>query len=237
MAQNIYDSEAFFSGYARLPRSMHGLAGAPEWPSIQAQLPQMAGARVVDLGCGYGWFARWARAQGAAHVLGIDISERMLARAAEQPDPGIAYRRADLEQLDLPPEAFDLAYSSLAFHYVADFARLMRVVQQALRPGGRLVFTIEHPIFMASRDPGWAGRSWRVDHYAEEGLRVTDWLAKGVEKYHRTLSTTLNTLIGCGFAIRHVEEWAPTPGQLAAQPALNDEVQRPMMLLVSATRP
>ena len=81
MAQNIYDRPEFFARYSQLARSVHGLAGAPEWPAVRALLPDLAGKRIVDLGCGFGWFARWARAQGAAHVLGIDLSENMIARA------------------------------------------------------------------------------------------------------------------------------------------------------------
>src|SRR3546814_16699740 len=81
MAQNIYDRDDFFDGYSRLPRSQHGLDGAPEWPAIRALLPAMAGRRVVDLGCGFGWFARWARSAGAASVLGLDLSDNMLASA------------------------------------------------------------------------------------------------------------------------------------------------------------
>ena len=81
MAQNIYDRPDFFVGYSRLERSTEGLAGAAEWPSMRALLPPMSGLRVVDLGCGFGWFCRWAREQGAASVLGLDMSENMLSRS------------------------------------------------------------------------------------------------------------------------------------------------------------
>ena len=242
MAQNIYDTPDFFDGYSRLGRSVHGLDGAPEWPTIRAMLPDLRGTRIVDLGCGFGWFTRWARAQGAAHVLGVDLSENMLARAkADTADPAVVYARADLETLDLPEGAFDFAYSSLAFHYIVDFDRLIRTVFRALVPGAHLVFTIEHPIYMASRQPGWlaredGGKTWPVDGYAVEGVRRTDWLAKGVVKQHRMLGTTLNALIGAGFAIRQVREWHPTPEQIATRPALAEEMERPMMLLVSALR-
>jgi len=103
MTQNIYDDDKFFTGYSRLPRSVEGLDGAPEWPALRALLPDLHGRNVLDLGCGFGWFCRWARQQGAAHVLGIDVSEKMLARArATSEDPAVTYTRADMEQLDLP---------------------------------------------------------------------------------------------------------------------------------------
>jgi 2-polyprenyl-3-methyl-5-hydroxy-6-metoxy-1,4-benzoquinol methylase len=66
MTQNIYDNPSFFQGYGQ--RSIHGLDDAPEWPSLRAMLPDMRGRHVLDLGCGYGWFCRWAREHGAAHV-------------------------------------------------------------------------------------------------------------------------------------------------------------------------
>jgi SAM-dependent methyltransferase len=242
MAQNVYDTPEFFEGYSQLGRSVHGLAGAAEWPVIKTLLPEMTGLRVVDLGCGFGWFSRFAAEEGAASVLGLDLSENMIARArAENAHPAIAYEIADLEQLKLPAGVFDLAYSSLAFHYLEDFGRLVAEVHSALMPGGKFVFTIEHPIYMASQNPGWrtdeAGKKfWPVDGYSVEGRRVTDWLAKGVVKYHRTIGTTLNALIDGGFAIGRVVEWHPSPDQIAANPALAEEMDRPMILMVSAER-
>ncbi len=242
MAQNIYDDPGFFEGYSRLRRSAEGLDGAPEWPALRALLPDMRGLDVVDLGCGFGWFCRWAREQGAARVLGLDLSERMLARArASTADPAVAYERADLEGLRLPEGRFDLAYSSLALHYVEDAARFFAEVRRALAPGGRFVFSTEHPVYTAPSDPGWSidtrGRKvWPVDGYLIEGPRTTDWLAEGVVKHHRTIGTTLNLLIRSGFAIGHVEEFCPTTEQIAAEPGLAEERERPMFLLVAARR-
>jgi SAM-dependent methyltransferase len=166
----------------------------------------------------------------------------MIARAkADTNDPEIGYRIADLEQLQLPKANFDFAYSSLAFHYVEDFARLVRTVHQALTPDAHFLFTIEHPIYMASRRAGWrvdadGNKFWPVDQYSVEGRRTTDWLAPGVVKYHRTIGTTLNTLIGAGFTLRHVQEWRPSAEQIAANPDLAEEMERPMILIVDAQR-
>lgn len=242
MAQNIYDTADFFEGYSRLPRSRHGLEGAPEWPAIRALLPDLRDKRVVDLGCGFGWFARWAAEQEADRVVGIDLSENMIERARrETSDARVEYRIANLETLELPAAAYDFAYSSLAFHYVEDFGRLVRTVHRALVPGARFVFTIEHPIYMAPANPGWSkaddGRmSWPLDGYSVEGRRVTDWLAKGVVKYHRTIGTTLNTLLATGFALRGVVEFAPTADQIAGDSRLAPEIERPMILIVSTER-
>jgi ubiquinone/menaquinone biosynthesis C-methylase UbiE len=242
MAQNIYDDPEFFAGYSRLDRSVRGLDGAPEWPAIRALLPDLSGKRVLDLGCGFGWFVRWARQQGASSVVGLDLSERMLARAkADSDDPHITYVRSDFEYVDLSEASYDFVYSSLALHYVQDFALLMKTVHRALVPDAFFVFTIEHPIYMAPAHSGWwvdqrGRKSWPVNGYSIEGPRTTDWFTTGVVKQHRTIGTTLNTLIDAGFAIRRVQEFAPTREQIAGNANLAEEMERPMMLIVSAQR-
>jgi len=172
-------------------------------------------------------------------VLGVDVSERMLARArAESRDPAITYVRADLERLDVAAGAFDLVYSALAFHYVKDLAGLLARVRAALTPGGALVFSVEHPIYTAPASPGWsddaAGRSaWPVTGYLDEGPRSTDWLAKGVIKQHRTIATYVNLLIGEGLAVSHLDEWGPSEDQIASHPEWANERQRPPFFLVA----
>ncbi|MFO0294804.1 MAG: class I SAM-dependent methyltransferase, partial [Rhodospirillales bacterium] len=219
MTGNVYDDPKFFAGYAALPRSASGLDGAPEWPALRAMLPDLGGRAILDLGCGYGWFACFAARAGAARVLALDASARMLARAVEiNAHPAIEYRQADLETVTFVPAAFDLAYSSLAFHYVSDLAGLLARVRCALRPGGALVFSVEHPIYSAPSAPAWregddGRRFWPLDRYLVEGPREVAWLGARVAKQHRLMSTTLNALAGAGFALGHVEEWRPTDAQ------------------------
>lgn len=242
MAQNIYDNPEFFSGYSQLPRQVQGLAGAPEWPVLRSMFPEMAGKRAVDLGCGLGWISRWLRENGASSSLGIDLSEKMISRARElTADTAISYRIEDIETLELPEAAFDFAFSSLTFHYVRDFDRLAHMIHRSLTPGSHFVFSIEHPIFMAATHPHWIEgenglKTWPVNRYAIEGERRTDWFAKGVVKYHRTIGTTLNALVRAGFSIEAVDEFAPSTEQIRENPALEEELERPMMLLVSSSR-
>ena len=242
MTQNIYDDDEFFAGYSRLPRSIEGLDGAPEWPALRALLPDLHGLNVLDLGCGFGWFCRWARENGAASVLGIDVSEKMLARArATTRDAAITYTRADLDSLELAAQAFGLVYSSLALHYIEHLDALLARVHRSLVAGGRLVISVEHPLMTAPATPGWSAdasgrKTWPIHGYLDEGARSIDWLAKGVIKQHRTLATYLNMLLRLGFALTHVEEWGPTPGQIAQRPSLADEHQRPAFLLLAAAR-
>lgn len=243
MTQNIYDDDAFFAAYSALPRSTGGLERADEWPALRALLPTMPGLRVLDLGCGFGWFARWAVEAGAASVLGIDLSEKMLARARiETGSHAINYVRGDIEEVELHRGSFDLVYSSLAFHYVSNFEGLISRVHTALVPGGRLVFSVEHPMFTAPIRAEWSTdssgrRAWPVNSYLEEGPRTRDWLAEGVIKQHRTFGTYARLLIAVGFVISAVVEWGPTDEQMAANPTLADERDRPTFLLIGAGKP
>ncbi|MBM3116040.1 class I SAM-dependent methyltransferase [Jeongeupia naejangsanensis] len=243
MAQNIYDDPGFFAGYSQLRRSQEGLDGAPEWPALQALLPGLNARRVVDLGCGFGWFCRWASGQGAAEVLGVDVSANMLAKAADMTDAGaaISYLRSGLETLSLADASVDLVYSSLALHYIDDVVALLGMLHRALVPGGRLVFSVEHPVYMAPANPGWivdaAGKkTWPVDGYSVEGQRTTNWLADGVIKYHRTIGSWFALLRRHGFVITELIEWSPTDAQVAANAALAEERERPMLLLIGAER-
>jgi SAM-dependent methyltransferase len=240
MAQNIYDDAEFFAGYCTLPRSRDGLDGAPEWPVLRDMLGSVADARVLDLGCGFGAFARWAADAGARHVLGIDLSQRMLERAQTLTSaPSVEYRGADLESLALATDAFDVVYSSLAFHYIEDFGRLAAAIRQWLVPGGRLVFSVEHPLFTAPSEPRWISSNgttaWPLNNYTAEGRRITHWFAPGVVKYHRTLANYVNALIRAGFRIDRIEEWTPTNEQIVAHPEWANEVHRPPFLLVAAS--
>ena len=175
-------------------------------------------------------------------MLGVDVSEKMLARARKDTnDDAVTYLRADLETLELESGVYHLAFSSLAFHYLVNLEGLLTTVYRALKPGGRLVFSVEHPLYTAPSRPGWLDtedgrRTWPMDGYLEEGLRTTDWLVKGVVKQHRTIGTYVNLLAGLGFMLERLVEWGPTEVQIAVQPSLADERIRPMFLLAAARK-
>jgi ubiquinone/menaquinone biosynthesis C-methylase UbiE len=241
MAQNIYDDAAFFEGYSQIPRSRLGLAGAPEWRDVEAMLPPLKGKAVLDLGCGFGAFPRYAVEQGAARVHGVDLSANMLATARERTGAmPITYEQANLETYEPEASAFDLVYSALAVHYLQDFDRFCAMVARALGPkGGDLVLTTEHPIWASRAEPDFrtdadGTRVFAIADYGVEGPRTSNWLAEGVVKYHRKLSTMIMTLHRHGLMLRAIDEWTATDERLAANPKLIDEKTRPQLLLLSA---
>lgn len=243
MKENKYDDETFFEKYSRMARSQEGLKGAGEWRTLQAMLPDFQGKRVLDLGCGYGWHCRYAAEHGAASVLGVDISHKMLEEAQiRNSAPQISYRCAALEDLEYPPQAYDVVISSLTFHYIQDFSLICYKVYQTLTDGGHFVFSVEHPVFTAYGNQDWHrdeqgnAMHWPVDNYYVEGKREAVFLGEPVVKYHRTLTTYINDLTAAGFSIVDLKEPQPDQEMLDTIPGMKDELRRPMMLIISAVK-
>jgi SAM-dependent methyltransferase len=240
--QNVYDHPDFFAGYADLRRTESGLNAAVEQPALQSLLPSsLHGISVLDLGCGFGDFARLARERGAEHVTGIDISESMLAAArAATDDDRIRYLRSPIETFEPGAAAFDLVVSSLALHYVEDYRAVIGRVARALRPGGRFVFSVEHPIATAygtyewQRDDEGTKLHWKVDRYREEGRRESTWFIEGVIKYHRTIETYINALLEAGLRLRRLSEPEATVEAMNARPSLVETRRCPAFLVIAA---
>ena len=242
MKENKYDDPQFFQKYSEMDRSRHGLSGAGEWHELQKLLPDFTGASVLDLGCGYGWHCKYAAEHGAAYVLGTDISQRMLETAAQRNSgPNVKYRLSAMEDLEFAQSSFDVVLSSLALHYVSDFAALVQKISCWLKPCGQFIFSVEHPIFTAYGSQDWyydeQGKilHFPVDHYYLEGKRDAIFLGEQVTKYHRTLTTYLETLLTNGFQLQHIVEPQP-PEHMMNLPGMENELRRPMMLLVSANK-
>ena len=242
MKENKYDNEQFFEKYSQMLRSQKGLAGAGEWSELQKLLPDFRDKEVLDLGCGYGWHCKYAADHGARRVLGTDISRKMLDKARQiNAAPRIEYCCAAMEDLRFADGSFDVVLSSLAFHYVRDFEPLVARIAGWIRPGGSFVFSVEHPVFTAYGSQDWYydenGKilHFPVDNYYYEGAREAVFLGEAVTKYHRTLTTYLNTLLQNGFVLRHVIEPQP-PAEMLHLEGMKDEMRHPMMLLVGAEK-
>lgn len=243
MKENKYDDPKFFEKYSQMSRSMEGLNAAGEWATLKTLLPDFQGKTLLDLGCGYGWHCIYAAEQGAERIVGVDLSEKMLETArAKTTDDRITYQRCAMEDIEFESESFDIVLSSLALHYVENFEIIVKKVHTILKPGGAFLFSAEHPVFTAYGTQDWyydeSGKilHFPVDNYYYEGKRTATFLGEEVVKYHKTLTTYLNSLLENGFEIRRIVEPQPTQEMIEAVEGMKDEMRRPMMLIVSAVK-
>ncbi|HEX8432287.1 MAG TPA: class I SAM-dependent methyltransferase [Longimicrobium sp.] len=122
-----------------------------EWHSLRLRLGELGGLSVLDLACGDGMGTRLLRRWGAARVVGVDISPRMisLAQAQEDAQPlGIEYREADAATLG-GIGRFDRVAAAYLLHYAASREQLlgmMRTVYDNLAPGQHFVASIANPL-------------------------------------------------------------------------------------------
>lgn len=202
-----------------------------EKPAIRAELPDLDGLEVVSIGCGSGVDTSWLADNGAKRVVGVDISEGLLA-IAKTNNPDIEFHEMDMEELDFPDESFDLAYSSLAIHYVDDWTKPLKEAYRVLRSGGQYVFSCGHPIdsameYATEGDYKYARLGRRINQATKERTIYGDYLARetngikpvtGVLKdievvvYHRTFSKMIEQIQASGFSIERVVEPQPIEG-------------------------
>ena len=243
--QNIFDNPEFFDGYSRLRQRAVNANNLFEIPAFLALLPDLNGKSVLDLGCGMGERCMDYIRRGAARVVGVDISENMLAAARERnAHPRIEYLRLPMEEIGGLEGPFDVVASSLAIHYVADYAGLVRQVFGLLRSGGTFVFSQESPLNTCfstgerwTRDAEGRKIHANLSNYSVDGERETRWFVDGIKKYHRSFSTVVNTLIDAGFVVQRLEEPVPTPEMAREYPEYADLLHKPDFLLIRAGKP
>ncbi len=201
-------------------------------------LGDVRGRRVLEIGAGAAQCSRWLLAQGA-QVVATDLSMGMLRQsAAIDRDRPREVPLAQCDALDLPfaDAVFDLACSAYgAVPFVADSARLMREVARVLRPGGRWVFSVSHPLRWAlPDDPGPEGLVVRSSYFDRTPYveQAEDGTAVYVE-HHRTLGDRVREITAAGLVLADVVEpewpadhrgvwggWSPTRGRLVPGTAI-----------------
>lgn len=184
-----------------------------ERPAMLGLLPPVAGKRILEAGCGAGWYTEQLLARGA-RVTAVDASapmvehtrRRIAARGAEAD-----VRAADLRRpLGFAADAsFDGIVSALVMHYLRDWSTAMAEFRRVLAPGGWLLFSTHHPGVDAARLPEGA------DYFEVE--QVEDyWKRVGrVLSYRRPLMAIADALAGAGFGIERIVE--PRPGEAFRQ--------------------
>lgn len=192
----------------------------------------LVGAQVLELGCGAASCARWLVGQGAVAV-GMDLSSGMLrqaALAAERTGVAVPLVQADAELLPFGDGVFDIACSAFgAVPFVADPGRVMREVARVLRPGGRWIFAVNHPIrWIFPDDPGPAGLTVTQSYFDRSPyLEVDGSGAPAYVEHHRTLGDRVRDIVAAGLELVDLVEpewpadlddtwgqWSPLRGDL-----------------------
>ena len=217
-------------------------------PALLAACGAVAGLRVLDLGCGQGWFSRQLAAR-VAKVVGIDLSEAQLANARRHETLhrlGIDYHHLDATLIasHWPPESFDLITASMSLQDTPHAGAILHAARQLLPPHGRITFSIPHPV-AAGPNTGWVptadqreGQRWLDDYFAM-GPAVLHWrMARQTRHWktplwHRTLSEWSTLIRDAGLVIDRIEEPYPTPEQIAINPSLESARRIPLFLVVS----
>ncbi len=239
---SLYDLNA--SGWSRQEPLL--LSDYTARPFVVAAIAPRPGLQLLDLGCGEGFVARQMAARGA-QVLGIDVSAGMIeqAKAAEAASPlGIEYRTGDARTAEtLADASFDAAIAVFLFNYlpIGAMTEVMATVRRVLRPQGRFVFTVPHPLlpffraheppfwfdamgqgYFAGRDQTFEGRIWRRD-----GQSVP------VRCVHKTLQDYFSAMQEAGFVrMPRVRELCVTAEHLALDPAFFGPLrEQPLHLL------
>lgn len=180
----------------------------------------MAGHRILDAGCGSGPLLAVLRDRGAV-VTGIDSSAKMLELARQRLGAGASLRQADLrDPLPFTDGAFDDVVASLVLHYLQDWGPTLAEFRRVLRPGGRLIVSVDHPfVAYALADP-------RPDYHATTSYSF-EWTLRGqtaqMNFWRRPLHAMTEAFTTAGFRIAAISEPQPDP---AARELFPDDFDR-----------
>ena len=140
--ENIYDDKAFYEEYISMRKTKLNANELLEIPIMKKLLPDLTGKTVLDLGCGYGEMSKYFIKKGAKTVVAIDISKNMISLAEQfNNHKNIEYKVLCMEELSKLNQKFDIVFSSLAFHYVKNFDKLICDISCLLNDGGELIWS------------------------------------------------------------------------------------------------
>ena len=173
---------------------------------VKARFTELHGTRVLDLGCGYGYFTDYFRSIGA-EVVGVDGSQAMIGIAMKR-YPDSAFAVVDITN-PLPFEAgvFDIVFCNLVLMDVENIESVFTECHRVLAPGGILYYSIVHPAFYNGE--------WKSDEEGRIGKLITSYITPGesenhfwgsTKHFHRPLFYYLNCASEAGFMLVHSEE-------------------------------
>jgi SAM-dependent methyltransferase len=178
-----------------------------ERPAMLALAGDVTGRRILDAGCGSGPLAAELRAAGAI-VTGLDGSLAMIELARRRLGDDVPLHVADLAApLPFADDTFDDVTASLVLHYLEDWDAPLAELRRVLRPGGRLIVSVNHPMARTLNCP-------QEDYFAtrryQEEVEL-DGEATTLTMWHRPLTAITRTCTAAGFTIAAMDEPAPSP--------------------------
>ena len=182
-----------------------------ERPAMLALAGDVAGRRILDAGCGSGPLVAALRDRGAT-VTGIDKSAGMLKLARQRLGDDADLHVAELgSPLPFPDDTFDDVTASLVLHYLQDWGPALAELRRVLKPGGRLIASVDHPFAenLWHREAGLEPDYFATYNYAAE------WTAGGQTALLRFWTRPLHAMTGAfaaaGFRITVISEPAVAP--------------------------
>ncbi|MGO4120167.1 class I SAM-dependent methyltransferase [Arthrobacter sp. YAF16] len=178
-----------------------------ERPAMLGLAGEVAGRRILDAGCGSGPLSAALSAKGAV-VTGFDSSPAMLELARQRLGESADLHLADLSRpLPFADDSFDDVVASLVLHYLEDWSAPLAELRRVLKPGGRLILSVNHPTVSVVTQPTedyFAVREYSEDYeFDGEPAVLTFW--------HRPLHAMINAFISAGYRVAAVSEPAPSP--------------------------
>lgn len=243
--QNVYDNSTFYKEYKEMRETNINANELIEIPIMKTLLPDLKGKKILDLGCGNGSMSKYFIEQGASYVLALDISKNMIEEArVKNTHKNITYEVMGMEQISKTKEKFDLVFSSLAFHYIEDFDKLTKDINNLLNKDGILLYSQEHPTVLCSKlEPGIDKRIeinnkryYLFSDYNLNGKREILWNNTNVTKYHRNFETIINTLIKNNLSILEIKESYASEEAIKLVDKYKYQIDRSYFLFVKAQK-
>lgn len=191
------------------------------WPAVLDLAGDVAGRRILDVGCGSGPVLESLRDRGAV-VTGVEPSAKMLALARKRLGEDAVLHHAGLgdDPLPFPDAAFDDAIACLVLHYLKDWKAPLTELRRVLTPGGRLIVVVDHPFVNKLMHP-------ESDYFAIS-KRTQEWTFGGhtapMVFWHRPLHTMASAFTEAGFRIAVISEPPPAPGARERFPEVFAEI-------------
>lgn len=237
---DFYDQSDVFGWYRAKRDRPQNANNTLEKPVFDDLAGELSGLRILDLGCGDGRFGQEALQKSAGAFTGLEASQNMF-RAAQSRLAGanVTLIHTTIQDWDFPAQQFDLVASRLVLHYLQELAPTFANVYRSLVPGGRFIFSIEHPVMTCcdrARQPNTLRQDWIVDDYFTTGPRVVSWMGSEVIKHHRTVEDYFQALINAGFGVEALRESRPRRERFADEETYLRRLRIPLMLFFSARR-